>query len=47
MLGLAAASGYLKGRLHVIWGAVEKEIWSGLSGKVGAKSGLGIIKKGM
>ena len=36
VLGLAAASTWLKGKLHVIWSAVEMGSWSGLGGKLRA-----------
>ena len=38
--GLDAASGWLKGRVHVIFVAVKKENWGGLSRKFGTKSWL-------
>ena len=43
--GLDAASGWLKGRVHVIFVAVKKGNWGGLSRKFGTKSWLVCVQK--
>ena len=47
VLGLAAASTWLKGKLHVIFIVAEMGSWGGLSRKLSAKPWLGMTQKVM